>query len=341
LVKSGTGLLTLNNASNSFTGKTYLNGGITNIVADGSLGIAPASPVANQLNLDGGRLQFASAFNLSNNRGITVINGGGALDTQAFSISYGGVISGNGIFSKAGTGILTLTGPSTYTGGTVINDAGGILSITHGSALGTGPIQVGQGGTDQVVELQLSNNITLANPTINIAGKNTLANPAIENLSGNNTIPSNVNFALAGGSNMNLISTAGSATFSGNITATGVIGARTIHMGGAGNGTISGVVSNGTATVGLLKDGAGSWNLSGNNTATGPVNITGGTLQLSGTGAINSTSGITVNGNGAKFIQTERRSAQYQQCNGTRYRRVDNHGWHVGQHERHRDLHVE
>jgi fibronectin-binding autotransporter adhesin len=322
LVKSGTGLLTLSNASNGYTGKTYLNGGITNIVADASLGVAPASPVVNQLNLDGGTLQFASAFNLSNNRGITVVNGGGTLDVQAFSSSYGGSISGNSIFSKAGTGTLTLIGPSTFTGGTIINDSAGILSITHGAALGSGPIQIGQGASDRVEELQISNNITVANPTVNVAGKNSLTNPTVENLSGNNTITSNVNFALAGGTNINLISTAGSATFAGNVTATGVTGARTIHMGGAGNGAISGIISNGTATVGLLKDGAGSWSLSGNNTATGTVSVTtgslqlggsnqftgtanvSGTLQLSGAGAINSTSGITVNGNGAKFIQT-------------------------------------
>ena len=47
----------------------------------------------------------------------------------------------------------------------------------------------------------------------------------------------------------------------------------------------------------------GTATFAGGNSYTGSTTITGGTLTLSGTGAINSSSGITINGSGAKFVQ--------------------------------------
>lgn len=44
--------------------------------------------------------------------------------------------------------------------------------------------------------------------------------------------------------------------------------------------------------------------LGGANTYTGATRVTGGTLQVAGAGAINATSGITVNGAGAKYLHT-------------------------------------
>ena len=48
----------------------------------------------------------------------------------------------------------------------------------------------------------------------------------------------------------------------------------------------------------------GTLNLTAANTSTGATTVTGGTLLLSGGGAINSSSGINVNGSGAKLVQT-------------------------------------
>jgi len=53
----------------------------------------------------------------------------------------------------------------------------------------------------------------------------------------------------------------------------------------------------------LAKSGSGTLTLTGSSTYSGATNITGGTLVLSSTGAINASSGITINGNGAKFVQ--------------------------------------
>jgi autotransporter-associated beta strand protein len=49
--------------------------------------------------------------------------------------------------------------------------------------------------------------------------------------------------------------------------------------------------------------GTGTTSLTGNNTYTGATNVLGGNLALSGSGAINNTSGVIINGSGAKFVQ--------------------------------------
>ena len=51
----------------------------------------------------------------------------------------------------------------------------------------------------------------------------------------------------------------------------------------------------------IVKSGAGVMTLTASNGLSGSTSITGGTLALTGSGAINSSSGITVNGSGAKF----------------------------------------
>jgi autotransporter-associated beta strand protein len=54
----------------------------------------------------------------------------------------------------------------------------------------------------------------------------------------------------------------------------------------------------------LYKEGSGTLTLSGNDTYTGATIVDGGALNVSGTGNINSSSGITINGSGAKYVHT-------------------------------------
>ena len=104
---------------NTYSGGTNLNGGTLQVSANTNLG-ANTAP----LSFNGGTLQLSATItNLP--RPITLNAGGGTIDTGAFSLLSTGPISGGGALSKNGTGMLTLNGPSSYTGGTTVN--GGTL----------------------------------------------------------------------------------------------------------------------------------------------------------------------------------------------------------------------
>jgi autotransporter-associated beta strand protein len=169
VTKSGPGLLTLSNVSNGYALGTYVNGGTTDIVADLSLGAAPGSFTAGNVVMNGGALQLASSFNLSANRGITLNSNGGTFDTQSFSSTYSGIISGAGAFTKAGSGTLTLNNSNTYTGATTVN---GTL-IVSGALTGTPSVTVN--GTLQLSAVNALN--SAARLTLNSGVLNALNNP--------------------------------------------------------------------------------------------------------------------------------------------------------------------
>ncbi len=86
---------------------------------------------------------------------------------------------------------------------------------------------------------------------------------------------------------------AGSLTFAGNLTggSGGVAGTKTLAFTGTGNTSVSGVIANGGATtVALTKAGAGTLTLSGANSYIGSTSLSAGTLQISGSGKLGSTS---------------------------------------------------
>ncbi len=71
----------------------------------------------------------------------------------------------------------------------------------------------------------------------------------------------------------------------------------TLQGSTAGIGEISGIVSNGTATTSLTKDGTGLWRLSAANSFAGGTTVRDGTLALTGAnGATTNSSGYTLNG---------------------------------------------
>lgn len=181
-------------------------------------------------------------------------------------LTAGGVIA-NGTTAnsiiKSGTGGLKLDGANTFSGGLTLNS--GVLQFSNNGALGTGTFTANGG---------------LIVPRI---AARTMPNAM--------TIGGDVTFGALTVNNQ--------LTFTGPVSFGG--GARTITVTDttvATDLTFSGVVSTG----GLTKAGAGALALSGANTYAGATTVTGGLLRVDGTGAINSSSGITINGPDAKFV---------------------------------------
>lgn len=99
LVQRGTGTTVLV-GSNTQSGGVIIEGGRLGVDSDARLG-------GGDLILDGGLLRYEAAFD--DLRALRLRSGGGGLDSNGFDVAYAGQVSGNGLFTKAGAGRLTVT----------------------------------------------------------------------------------------------------------------------------------------------------------------------------------------------------------------------------------------
>ena len=265
--KDGSGTLTLSGTNTSYTGVTQISGGTLKISSDTNLGAVQGSSGTNII-FNGGILNTTADITLSATRGIS-LTGAGTINTDSgTTLTYGGVISGAGAFTKSGNGDLALSGTNTYTGSTTIS--AGTLYITNAAGLGNSSTgtTVSDGAT-----LRISGAITVAEPiTINGTGVSTVG--AIYFLSGNNTYSG----AITLGSNSTLTSAAGNQVISGTIN-----GAYTLGVTAAGNWTQSGIIGASTApTSYTISAGSNTVTLSADHTISGPITITGANIYIRG-----------------------------------------------------------
>jgi fibronectin-binding autotransporter adhesin len=171
ITKSGNGILSITNTTNSYKGKTVINdgvfiiGGLNNAGLNSSIGastsVAPSDIVFNNT-----KVQYLVGADTNTDRGVTF---GGTQDTIEVGTSgkvlaLGGVLAGTGKLVKAGAGTLYISGnTNTYTGGTVIK--GGIVQINDPlatiGAIGSGSITI-DGGT-----FTMGNNINMNGTVFN------------------------------------------------------------------------------------------------------------------------------------------------------------------------------
>ena len=195
------------------------------------------------------------------NGGTTGTILGNVLNDATFAInrsdvySFGGVISGVGVFQQNGTGTTVFTATNTYTGGTVINagtlqlGAGGSLAPTGAMTVNLGGVFDVNGHTQTVGEFSGAGNVILGAGAFTAGGANTTTFSGVMSGTGS--------FTKAG---------AGVMTFSGINTYTGptTVAAGTLLV----NGSIA-------ASSGLTVDAGAT--IGGNGTV--PTSTIGGTLS--------------------------------------------------------------
>lgn len=249
LNKVGTNTLFLTNA-NTYTGSTVITTG-TLQVGDGT---------------DNGSI--ASTGGITNNAALVFNVGAGDRAVSA-------LISGTGSISQNGTGAITLSGPNTYSGGTIVN--AGTLRAGSSQAFGVGSA------------VTMGN---VAGATLDLNGNNV----SIGRLNGGGATGGTVAFGSS-----NLTITNASGTYSGNLTGSGSLlltgGSQTLGKASAGyTGNVT--ISSGAVLTTL----ANTSNVLGTNTA-GTQSVTvesGATFSVgAGNNAASQLQNVVINGTGA------------------------------------------
>ncbi len=245
LTKVGTGIQRLR-ATNSFTGDVNVNNGTLEIGVSNTLGtnaVIVASGATLRVAGNGesfGSLAGAGTVNATVNVVNTVNPGFNDTDT-----TFSGTIIGIGEFGKSGTGTMTMTGSSSYTGATRVNNGTLVFDGASAGLAGTSGVLLNGG------DLTLKNNATI-NTSGNIALQTTTSSLLIE--SGGVATVFQANIGQSTGSD-------GSATVTG--VGSQIQSSSRTRVGDFGKGTLD-VLNGGRVITGerlaIADSGAGSAN---------------------------------------------------------------------------------
>ncbi len=172
LTKSGSSALILTTAKSDYTGSTIINGGILEVsaLADGGLpsSIGAAAVSASNLTINNATLRINNV-NTATNRAFT-ISGEATINiplNNSFAVMKGN-IAGTGKLIKTGIGQLSITnsGPTTYSGGTLVKE-GTIAMGTYNTTFGVAGSSLEMQGNSAVSIF--NNNSTSQVPVFNYA----------------------------------------------------------------------------------------------------------------------------------------------------------------------------
>lgn len=302
LTKTGAGALTLsgNNTFGSGAAGLTLSGGTLNLNDAGALGkgtftiaggttidntsgAAITSNVNNNLQAWNGNFTFTGTNNLNLGTGNVTLSASPTVTVTGGNLTVGGALGGgNFSLTKAGAGILTLTG-NIATGSGGVNASAGTLSLS-GVNTYTGNTTVSSGAT---LNINSATAIGAASSILVING-GTIDNTSgsTKTLSNNNAQHWDGDFTFSGTGALNLGT--GAVTLGAN---------RTLTVNGANALTVGGVIDDGASTFSLTKTGTGTLTLTGNNTYGGTTTVNGGTLGLNFSGTTNLANIINFSGN--------------------------------------------
>ena len=313
LVKNGANETILNGA-NAYSGGTTVNGGMLRFKSDASLGTA-----ATTVTLNGGSIGTTNDTPAGTSIGRSLnLAGNGGIDVAKNPLTWSGVISGAGQLRQTGSGILTLTGANTFSGGVSVTD--GVLLIQNNGnlgAAGTGIILTGaefglaQGSSAQTIDRPISlngvggfigstNALTLSgvisgtsqlvksgSGDVILSGANTYIGPTFVTGGVLRFTSGDSNFGAAGQS----INLRGGSVGSSNATLAGTVLNRSLILDQNGGIDVAlnqitwaGVIS---GSGQFIKSGAGDLFLTGDNTYSGGTLVAGGVLRFNTAADIN------------------------------------------------------
>jgi fibronectin-binding autotransporter adhesin len=316
--------------ANSYNGPTILGGGvlatpnIANSLVNSGIGAASSSPANFVFN--GGTFAY-TGVSASTDRGITLTNGGGAIDvTNGTALTLNSTIVGNGPLTVEDSGTVILAAANSYTNTTTI--LGTALQLNNANGAGSGTINFSNAALvySPSSGITVANNFNFADGTTNmiVVTSGSGGNPISSGpWTGNATIiisntfnPYTVNGNLDGVTGTIMLETPGTAGFrfnsgggntsTGSTNATFDLASQNAVMISRNGGIINlGALEGGSATEvnGPSAAGTTSWSIGWNNKSTTFAGIiTGGTatnelaaLIKVGTGTLTLLGGVITN----------------------------------------------
>ena len=304
LTKSAAGTLDLS-VANTYSGGTTLNAGTLQVSNNSGLGTGA-------LTINGGALTTGSLERqLANN----IVLDGNAIFTGTAGVQgmrLNGIISGDGGFTKEGSGRVTIANNSnSFTGGTTVNE--GILAISTGALATSSSVTIGSTGS-----LALgSNGTTSINNLSGVAGSVirtdfNLVSDGARTLSVNQTTSGTYagTFTQGGNRPISLIKTgsaqlsiSGSLNYTGDTTVNAgtlaITGGGGIHRGGFRGSSVVSVNSGATLELQNWNYNETTASLGGLANTAERIVVDGGTIRMTGTTTYGR--GVTVNAGGATF----------------------------------------
>ncbi len=245
--------------------QVYSNSALT--VNSGRLDLNGKTNACDALNGSGG------AITNSTGTSLLIVGSGGT------GGSYSGtIVSGGGTIAlvKFGAGTLTLSGNSSFGGGTTMGSSAGQININHANALGTGALFIN--GANNSIDNTSGGTITIPNVFALTNGSPTFVGSNPLRISGGTSIS---------GGNRTITVTANTLTLNGAVSE---IGSRQLTKAGAGTLVLGAAA--GTWTGGAQLN-AGTLSIGNDNAlGTGTLTLNGGTIQS--TDATRSISNTTV-----------------------------------------------
>ena len=279
-----------------------LTGGLLYLDANGlALGTGVTGFSTPAITLSGGTI--AATANWTGSMPMTLTNINGNLTVQAadvngtpWSVTLSGGLSGQGGLIKTGGGILTLSGPDSYTGTTTVSN--GQLTVSTAAATSIGPVSLSSGTTLSTVlaaagrtwtnaGLVLGNSVTV---DFNFGGFQLSPSGRVIQVNGDLTLDSSDNCTIEG--NSILIGTYPLMTCTGTLALTG--GATLPTVTSMPSGVVASLAQSGK-TINLVVTDSPNSPLNWGPLAAGPWNFTTTDWVNAGTGSpTNYSDGIAV-----------------------------------------------
>ncbi|RUT98515.1 autotransporter outer membrane beta-barrel domain-containing protein, partial [Mesorhizobium sp. USDA-HM6] len=302
------GIQTFNGCNNTYTGPTNLSGSTLSVgcLANGGVasGIGASSNAATNLVFNSGGLIYTGG-SVTTDRGFQLASNVGAISVTnaATTLEFTGNVIGNGSFRKDGPGILVLSGTNTSTGQTQVT--GGVLRAGATNAFGpsymtldnTAGVLLDLNGYNMTVTALLGGgavggNISLGGATLTINGVDTRSYAGA--ISGAGGLVKN-------GGNIQALAGCGSS-----YTGSTVINGGTLQVTCLKNGGVnSSIGASSSGPTNLVIGGTLSYVGTGDSTDRQfTLGTAGGTLDASGSGAINFTSTAPITLSGSNTART-------------------------------------